>query len=162
MANHPSNYRNENKMQIQKFQRKPFSVEGVKVTEENLEEVAQWCLGAVEENPKTNKKHIRVDAHRPLTERQTMAIPGDWVLFYNRGFKVYTESAFSRNFELIEAGTGSDHADFVMEDSMQTVLPINLIEAEAIMHEAAEKMREVAKKHRALVPTTEDGNPHRA
>lgn len=100
-------------MQIQKFQRKPFSVEGVKVTEENIAEVAKWCLGEVQTNEKTNKQHIRVDAHRPLTERQTMAIPGDWVLFYNRGFKVYTESAFSRNFELVEAGTGSDHADFV-------------------------------------------------
>lgn len=100
-------------MQIQKFQRKPFSVDGVKVTDDNLDAVAAWCLGEVVVNPKTSKKHIRVDAHRPLTERQTMALPGDWVLFYNRGYKVYTETAFSRNFELIEAGTGKEESEFV-------------------------------------------------
>lgn len=100
-------------MEIQKFQRKPFTVEGVKVTEENLDEVAAWCLGEIQTNPKTGRRHIRVDAHRPLTERQTMAMPGDWVLFHNRGYKVYTEAAFSRNFELVEVASHADHAEFV-------------------------------------------------
>ena len=103
-------------MEIQKFQRKPFSVDGVCVTDDNINEVAEWCLGKVEESDK-GVKHIRVDAHRPLTERQTMAFIGDWVLFHNRGFKVYTEAAFSRNFELVQAGTGSDHAEFIPEDT---------------------------------------------
>lgn len=111
-------------MQIQKFTRKPFTVEGVKVTEENLAEVAEWCLGEIQTNPKTNKRHIRVDAHRPLTERQTMAMIGDWVLFHNRGYKVYTEAAFSRNFELVEVDSHADHSEFEMigGDSHQYVL----------------------------------------
>lgn len=109
-------------MEIQKFQRKPFSVDGVCVTEENIDEVAKWCLGDVQENPKTGTKHIKVDAHRPLTERQTMAFVGDWILFHNRGFKVYTEAAFSRNFELVEAGTHSEHAEFIPDQDEDVVL----------------------------------------
>lgn len=141
-------------MQIQKFQRKPFSVEGVRVTDENIAEVADWCLGEVQTNEKSGVKHIRVDAHRPLTERQTMAFVGDWVLFHNRGFKVYTESAFSRNFELIEAGTGSEHADFVPEDSQQTMLPIDMVEVARTIKSAAEKMADAVKQF-------QDGSPDR-
>lgn len=116
-------------MQIQKFQRRPFTVEGVKVTEENLEEVANWCLGEIQTNPKTDKRHIRVDAHRPLTERQTMAMVGDWVLFHNRGFKVYTEAAFTRNFELVEVDSHSDHGEFEpVVDSHQYVLFVDDVE----------------------------------
>ena len=111
-------------MQIQKFQRKPFTVEGVKVTEENLEEVAAWCLGEIQEFPKTKKRYIRVDAHRPMNERQTQAVVGDWVLFLNKGFKVYTESAFSRNFELIEAGSHPEDGEFVPDGSVDQPLPI--------------------------------------
>jgi hypothetical protein len=31
-----------------KYVRKPFEVEAVQVTEENLEEVAQWCHGELQ------------------------------------------------------------------------------------------------------------------
>lgn len=123
-------------MEIQKFQRKPFSVDGVCVTDENMEDVAAWCLGTVvKDNSKA--RYIRVDAHRPLTERQTQAYPGDWILFHNRGFKVYTEAAFTRNFELIEAGTGSDHTEFVRE----TDIPIPEIDCVILMHDETEFAR---------------------
>lgn len=127
-------------MQIQKFTRKPFTVEGVKVTEENLEEVAEWCLGEIQTNPKTNKRHIRVDAHRPLTERQTMAMIGDWVLFHNRGYKVYTEAAFSRNFELVEVDSHADHAEFQpITDPHQ--LELDLVQVAQDIHNAAGNLK---------------------
>lgn len=98
-------------LKIQKFQRKPFPVEGVRVTEKNMEAVAEWAGGKIKESAK-GVKHVFIDTHRPMTERQTMAFVGDWILYADRGFKIYTQNAFSRNFELVKAGTGSEHADF--------------------------------------------------
>lgn len=112
-------------MLIQKFQRKPFPVEGVRVTKENMQEVAAWCSGEIKTSGKKTK-YIFISTHRPMTDRQTQAYVGDWILYAERGFKIYTQNAFARNFELVEAGTGRDHADFVPEekqDEEDTPLP---------------------------------------
>lgn len=115
-------------MLIQKFQRKPFPVEGVRVAKENMQEVAEWCSGEIKTSGKKTK-YIFIDTHRPMTDRQTQAYVGDWILFAERGFKIYTQNAFARNFELVEAGTGKDHADFIPEEKTveeDTPLPIQI------------------------------------
>lgn len=100
------------KLATQKFIRRPFEVEGVQVTPENLELVAAWCNGDVrEETPKTGgspKKYVKVRVLRPLNERQTMAFPGDFVLYAGTGYKVYTFKSFLKVFQ--HAGTVSDNA----------------------------------------------------
>lgn len=83
------------------YVRKPFEVEAVQVTEENIEAVAQWCDGKVlaegdDENPKA---FIKVRVARALNERQTKAYLGDWVLYAGTGYKVYTPKAFGKTFE---------------------------------------------------------------
>jgi len=84
-------------LEIAKYTRKPFDVEGAQVTEDNLNAVAEWCGGEVQEQT-NGAKYIKVDVTRPITTRQTRAFPGDWVLLAGRGFKVYTEKAFRTNF----------------------------------------------------------------
>jgi hypothetical protein len=86
-------------MNIFKAVRKPFEVDCVQVTAENLEEVAEWCQGDIRLNDKGDG-YVKVRVHSPLTERQTKAFAGDWVLYANKGYKVYTEKAFDRAFEL--------------------------------------------------------------
>lgn len=86
----------ETKMVIQHYVRKPFMIEAVQVTDENILEVSQWCEGEIHNEPKG--PYIRVDVKNPLTPRQTKAFVGDWVLASKRGFKVYTDSAFNSNF----------------------------------------------------------------
>lgn len=77
--------------------RKPFEVEAVQVTEENLEAVRDWCNGALYlENE--DRPYIKVWVARALNERQTKAYPEDWVLYAGTGFKVYTDRAFRRTF----------------------------------------------------------------
>jgi hypothetical protein len=39
-------------IETQKYVRKPLYVDSVRVTEENFEEVAQWCQGNIETEPK--------------------------------------------------------------------------------------------------------------
>lgn len=90
-----------------KYVRKPFAVDAVEVTEDNLEAVAQWCGGEVRTSDGRQTKngvtgqqqYIKVTVKRPLNDRQTRAYPGDWVLSAGTGFKVYTEKAFSGSFE---------------------------------------------------------------
>ena len=100
-------------LNIQKYVRKPFAVEAVEVTPDNIREVAKWCRGRVvkakpngygyrgEAQPET---YIRVFVRKPLSDRQTRAYYGDWVLLalYEEGppsFKVYTPQAFEYSFE---------------------------------------------------------------
>jgi hypothetical protein len=102
------------------YSRKPFHVDAVQVTEENMEEVAAWCAGKIRTSKKTirdddNKiverlevQFIKVDVHRPLNERQTKGYVGDWVLLSEAGFKVYTERAFEKAFEKENAYTLAD------------------------------------------------------
>ncbi len=89
------------------FVRKPFQVEGVQVTAENMANVAEWCEGRIRnlhngDNGEGHTVYIKVRVHRPLTDRQTMAFVGDWVLSAGKGFKVYTTKAFENSFEPVE------------------------------------------------------------
>lgn len=88
-------------LKTHKFARKPFYVDAVRVSENNIEEVAEWCKGEVVRND-TDQTHIRVEVNRPLNERQTQAFIGDWVLFAGTGFKVYMPKAFDRSFEKVK------------------------------------------------------------
>lgn len=88
-------------VQPTKYVRKPFEVDAVEVTEDNVSEVAQWCSGTV--NEEGDRQFIKVHVARALNERQTKAYPGDWVLYAGTGFKVYTARAFERTFQLPEA-----------------------------------------------------------
>lgn len=96
-------------IETKKFVRKPFSVEAVEVTEENMEEVAQWCKGqrrtSAGEDEVGRQRYIKVAVKRPLDEKQTKAYVGDWVVAAIgqniRGFKVYTPRAFTKSFDEI-------------------------------------------------------------
>ena len=91
-------------MKTHKFARKPFYVDAVRVSEANIEEVAAWCEGEIQTTD-DGQKYVSVKVHRPLTDRQTQAFIGDWVLFAGSGFKVYTPKAFDKSFEKVKTLT---------------------------------------------------------
>lgn len=97
-------------LNIGKYVRKPFAVEAVEVTKENIQEVAQWCGGKVMRHRRKDygyregfDQFIKVDVRKPLNERQTRAYYGDWILAAETGpspsFKVYTQQAFAGSFQ---------------------------------------------------------------
>lgn len=90
-------------IEISRYVRKSFEVEGVQVTADNMEEVAAWCGGAVEaESEDGTGRFIRVKVARVLNDRQTQAYEGYWVLLYGgNSFKVYNPKAFAKTFEKI-------------------------------------------------------------
>lgn len=92
-------------MKTTKYKRKPFYVDEVRVTEENLSDVATWCKGEVRTTKGKNpQKYIKVKVLRPLNNKQTTAFVGDHVLFSETGgYKVYTHEAFVKSFDTVNA-----------------------------------------------------------
>ena len=89
-----------------KYVRKPFEVDAVQVTADNMQEVAAWCKGEIIVEGGSQgvplRQYIKVDVDRVLNDRQTMAFVNDWILFANNTFKVYTNKAFGRTFDKIK------------------------------------------------------------
>lgn len=83
----------------QKYIRKPLYVDAVRITTANFEEIAAWCQGEIQENGPSGKKCIKVRVHNPKNIRQTQAVVGDWLLYTERGYKVYTNKAFHASFD---------------------------------------------------------------
>lgn len=90
----------------QKYLRKPLVVDAVQVTAENFEAIAAWCQGDITNNDGSDVdgvnpggQHVRVRVHNPKTPRQTKAYVGDWILYTDRGYKIYTQKAFKASFD---------------------------------------------------------------
>ena len=85
------------------YTRKPLNVAAVRVTGGNFEEIAAWCQGEIlqDEAPDqgTGKQYIHVRVHNPKNPRQTKAYVGDWLLYTERGYKIYTNKAFHASFD---------------------------------------------------------------
>jgi len=105
-------------METRKFARKPFFVDAVRVTSENMERVAEWCQGDVNtiQHDSGEEKYVKVRVHRPMNDRQTQAFVGDWILYAGTGFKVYTPKAFEKSFEEVAEQKLPDNGVTVDED----------------------------------------------
>lgn len=91
--------------------RKPLHVAAVRITGSNFEEIAAWCQGEIQTEGAdytpgkgVGTQFIRVRVHHPKNPRQTKAFVGDWLLYTERGYKVYTNRAFHEAFDPIESG----------------------------------------------------------
>ncbi len=98
----------------EKYVRKPLYVDVVQVTADNLVEIAQWCQGEIKNYSNQTltadqavnqllERYIHVRVHNPKNARQTKAFVGDYLLYTERGYKVYTERAFKNSFVLVES-----------------------------------------------------------
>lgn len=91
---------------VEVWQRKPFFVEAVQVTEENIEAIAEWCNGRLtpikKEGDGNNVRFIKVNVKNPMTARQTKAFVNDWVLRSGDSFKVYKHESFLKVFDKTE------------------------------------------------------------
>lgn len=102
-------------IETKKYIRKPLYVDAVQVTAENISLVAEWCQGdLVHHNKDGTQQHIRVRVHNPKTPRQTKAYVGDWILYTERGYKVYLDKAFNNAFDLVD-GDPEPIGEFTMD-----------------------------------------------
>lgn len=86
---------------VEQYIRKPFTVNAVQVTLDNMEEVAKWCGGEIIIEKRGGRliQYIKVDVNRPLNDRQTKAFVEDWVLEAGTGYKCYSKKSFPSSFE---------------------------------------------------------------
>jgi hypothetical protein len=105
-----------------RYIRKPLYVDAVHVSEDNFVEVSKWCQGEVRlrdheelvdvaelDDPSVpHECFIRVRVHNPKNPRQTKAFVGDWILYTEKGYKVYTQKAFRNSFDPVD-GNDSDN-----------------------------------------------------
>lgn len=94
-------------METTQFVRRPFYVEGIRVTRANMAEISEWCGGTLKEtHPKDKNKKpspfIEVEVHRPANDRQRRAFVGDWVLKAANGFKIYTDHMLKDTFSVVD------------------------------------------------------------
>ncbi len=105
-------------LQVIQAERKPFDVEAVQVTLENMKEVSVWCDGFINNSVGYSTKdvvhtYIQVKVNKPQTPRQTQAYEGDWILKTKTGFRVYTKKAFEEAFQEKRSVCGS--TEFTMD-----------------------------------------------
>lgn len=118
-----------------KFVRKPLYVDAVKVTAENFAEIANWCQGEIYTADGNDTRlvdgaddinpaalYIRVRVHNPKSPRQTKAYTGDWILYTDRGYKVYTEKAFFASFEEIDNDVNPDQEMLSVDEVQDLVI----------------------------------------
>jgi hypothetical protein len=90
------------------FERATFRVEAVRVTTDNMEEIAEWCGGRVVETPgyAPGRKHIQIPTG-PTGLGLARAHLGNWVtcLVKAKSFRVYKEKSFLEAFHSIMSDT---------------------------------------------------------
>lgn len=81
--------------------RNTFSVEAVRVTEENMQKVANWCDGRIYGRQNLNeplKLYVQFDAVGYSKHYAAKAFVGDWVIRVDGHFKHYTDNSFRRAY----------------------------------------------------------------
>lgn len=84
-------------LKTEKFVRRPFHVQAVQITADNMAEVAKWCGGTIKSEGAVS--FIKVDVQHPVNVRQTQGYVGNWVLKAGEQFKVYQDKAFKATFQ---------------------------------------------------------------
>jgi hypothetical protein len=119
-----------------KYLRKPLYVDAVRITGGNFDEISAWCQGEIlhDELPNnvTGKKYIKVRVHNPKNPRQTKAYVGDWLLYTERGYKVYTSKAFHAAFDLVEENAPLSDPRLTGDPVVDGAAPDTVVEIEAV------------------------------
>lgn len=88
---------------IKTYTTKPSEVHAVRITEENMVEVAKWCRGKLQTDanpadPFHTRKFIQLSTNRSMSKRHGQGFVGDWVVAKGTSFRVFTEANFEREF----------------------------------------------------------------
>lgn len=127
-------------LETTKYIRKPFEIDAVQVTTDNIAEVAKWVDGEIRSDDLG--QYVKVRVHRPLNDRQTKAYVGDHVLYAGTGYKVYTDKAFKNSFEQASGETvmvDTDMPKGPANDEIQAVVEGDVVVPKRVAKKAAAK-----------------------
>lgn len=92
-------------MDIVEYIRKPFTVRAVEVTFKNIEQVAEWCKGTVEEQvskmmgSEIKLPVIKIQGQGDNRGKEFTAALGCYVVELKGAFRVYKQAQFFQSFE---------------------------------------------------------------
>jgi len=92
-------------MEIKQFTRKPFPVNAVQVTLQNIEEVAEWCKGAIEYVPTkmmgtiTDLPVVKMKGMGENRGKEFVASLGCWIVELKGSFRSYKHAQFEASFD---------------------------------------------------------------
>ena len=87
------------KVEFTTYKRKPFEIEAIEITAENMDELAQY-IGTVQTNGKDGSKFIEVD--RKLIPNLWRVYVGFYLTRVGKNYRCYSKKAFRDQFELVE------------------------------------------------------------
>lgn len=88
-------------MEFTEFVRRPFKVEAIRITEENIDEIAA-LIGEVKVHAKSNEKFILLD--KRIVPSMARAFVGWWVTKFNDNLRVYSNKIFLEQFTVCDEG----------------------------------------------------------
>lgn len=65
---------------IEKWNRNSFGIEAARITDENLDEIANWCEGRVVQEAGGRKRYILLSVDEGSRVREAKAYVGEWVV----------------------------------------------------------------------------------
>lgn len=83
-------------MEMTKFVRKPFEVDAIQITEENINELAEFIGTIRKKNDEDGSVYIQVD--RRLIPNIDRVFPGYWFTRMGNNARCYSEKIFSTTF----------------------------------------------------------------
>ena len=113
-------------LEITNYRRKNYAIEAVRVTEDNLEDVAAWCEGSISHH-ESGTVFVVVPVKQPkdVTKEKwlTRAYVGRWVIRSKFGFRVYNHGDF--HYKFYQPGGRQEMKDLVakIEAEFQSSLP---------------------------------------
>lgn len=94
-------------MELKQYTRKPFPVAAVQVTLQNIDQVAEWCKGTIEQRPtkmmgtETLLPIIRLKGQGDNRGKDFEAALGCWVVELKGSFRSYKPAQFDASFDEI-------------------------------------------------------------
>lgn len=102
-------------MHTQSYRRKPFYIEAVQITTENIEEIAE-LIGRVMTKEEDGSPFIQID--NVIIPGISRAYPGFWLTIMNDRYRCYSNKIFTSQFEPNPAAAPT-------ADPAQATLPFN-------------------------------------
>lgn len=87
-------------LETETWTRKSFPVKAVRITRQNIDQVAEWCGGTICKSLNDNPQlYIALEKTEYNKIRISRAYIGDWVLLTNGIFKNYRNDKFGKSFD---------------------------------------------------------------
>jgi hypothetical protein len=126
-------------MDIKQYTRKPFPVAAVQVSLQNIQEIAEWCRGTVEQvstrmlGTETFLPAIKIQGQGENRGKEFTATLGCWVVELKGSYRVYKPQQFEATFDELEVEEASvEYIHDVVDGVLQNNIPMYELQSDGV------------------------------